>query len=470
MGHPGVLPVANATAVERAARLALALHFTLSESSKFDRKHYFYPDLPKGYQISQYDEPLATDGFLIITHGRKRKRVRFERLHIEEDAAKLTHVPSLNASLVDFNRAGVPLVEIVTKPDITHPEEARLFLRELRSIVRLLGISDGDMEKGHLRCDANISLRPDTETLRHLQSLPEFSNEERALWPKTEIKSINSFKAVEDALSYEVLRQQRLWEQGQPPLTESTRGWDETKKETIEQRTKESLADYRYLPEPDLPRIHVSSELVEEMRAELPELPGERRERFDEQYHLDPIIRDVLVDSHEAADFFEKTASELKAWKLTRSGKADGPHNEHFVPLYEAAASWIVTKLFEILDAKKSDFKKMKLTAENFSELVLMLKSGEVTSTTAAYVLADMVAHGTDPHEVVASKNLTQLTDEDELIAIAQEIINTHNQQVMAYKAGKTPLIQFFVGQVMKKTKGRASPEMTKKILETLLR
>ena len=348
LGHPGVLPRTNYQAVDFALRLAQSLDFTISRDSKFDRKHYFYPDLPKGYQISQFDEPLASGGSLLYESQGKRKKICFERLHIEEDAAKLVHIPGSATSLVDFNRAGTPLVELVTKPDFGNPEQVRAFLQELRLIVRTLGISDADMEKGQLRCDANISLRPTQETFTELQRFQDFKYEQRILWPKTEIKNMNSFRSIEHALTFEVKRQTLLWEQGKPPRVETTRGWDDEKGETVLQRSKESSEDYRYLVEPDLPRIVISPERLSEIEAEAPELPQQRRDRFDAQYHLDSTIRDVLVTDRAAANFFEKVISEVQAWLVAEKPK----HNistKDKEQLIVFSSSWIITKLFEVL-------------------------------------------------------------------------------------------------------------------------
>jgi len=469
MGHPGVLPVTNQQAIVYALRLAASLGFTINRQSKFDRKHYFYPDLPKGYQISQYDEPLATEGELLYTVEGERKKIRFERLHVEEDAAKLIHVPESASSLVDFNRAGTPLVEMVTKPDFESPESARAFLQELRLIVRALGVSEADMEKGQLRCDANISLRPTPETFAKLQQFPDFEHEQRMLWPKTEIKNMNSFRSIERALRYEVERQTKLWEEGKPPKIETTRGWDEAKGETLEQRSKESSADYRYLVEPDLPRLTISEQWLNEVIAEIPELPQNRRDRFDEQYHIDSAIRDVLISDSQAADFFEDVVSEVHAWLVARDSEKSISQND-YDQLSSLSASWIVTKLFEALRVKEKTLANMKLSAENFAETMLLLHTKKINSSTASSLLSQMVESGEDPSNLVESQGLEQVSNEEELIEIAQEVLDEFPTQVEEYKKGKIALLQFFVGKIMQKSKGRAAPELAKKILETLLR
>ena len=469
MGHPGTLPTMNRQAIDYALRLARALNFTISTNSKFDRKHYFYPDLPKGYQISQYDEPLASDGHIVLLTKGSRKRIRFERLHLEEDAAKLVHIPGRETSLVDFNRAGTPLVEMVTKPDIETPEEARAFLQELRLIVRLLNISYGDMEKGHLRCDANISLRPTQETLHELRENKQFTLEDRELWPKTEIKNMNSFRSVEQALVYEVKRQTELWKKGTPPMEQSTRGWNDSEKQTVLQRTKETSEDYRYLPEPDLSRVIVAEEWIKEIEAEMPELPQMRRDRFDEQYHLDPAVRDILIEQHHAGDFFEEVASEIKAW-IDAEPAQQKINKDAADELLRTASAWLVTKLFEILSKENLSLQDMRLTAENFAELLLMFYKKIVNSSSAMKVLEAMVMTGEDPSNLVEKMGLTQVEDDDAIVSSAEEVLREHADIVAQYHSGKSSVIQFFVGQVMKKTKGRANPQKAKSVLEVLLR
>lgn len=469
MGHPGVLPVTNRQAVEFALMLAQELGFTIRRDSKFDRKHYFYPDLPKGYQISQYDEPIAESGKFVFWTGKKRKAIRFERLHLEEDAAKLIHLPGSKTSLVDFNRAGTPLIEMVTKPDFETAEEARVFLQELRLIVRTLGISDGDMEKGHLRCDANVSLRPTPETFIAMQKAGQLSGERRVLWPKTEIKNMNSFKSVEHALEYEIERQTALWQKGQPPLEQSTRGWNDDEGATTLQRTKESTEDYRYLPEPDLPRLIIDEEWLDQLIAELPELPQSRRDRFDEQYQLEPDIRDILIEQKQTADFFENVVSEIKAWLLAKKPRhvISKQDKEAMVKL---AGSWIVTKLFEVLAKQSLDFGTMKLDAENFAELLYLLHVKSINSSTAMTLLTEMVTKGADPSQLVRERGLSQIGDEGELKKIIDHVLQANTDHVASYKSGKTSLLQFFIGQVMKETKGRADPEKVKTMLEVFLR
>lgn len=470
MGHPGVLPVTNKKAITFAVKLAQSLDCAINSNSKFDRKHYFYPDLPKGYQISQYDEPLAEDGKVTFFSDSKKITICLERLHVEEDSAKMIHASGVGLSLIDFNRAGTPLVEIVTKPDFSSPQEARAFLQELRLLVRILGISDGDMEKGHLRCDANISLRPTQETYKTLcEVFPKFDYESRELWPKTEIKNINSFRSVEHALQFEITRQQALWEEGNPPMEQATRGWNDDVRETQEQRTKETLADYRYLPEPDLPRLSLDSKWIERITAELPELPHALRERFKTQYTMEHDTIEVFVEQPDVRSFFEAVVSEIKAWELASDKKHELSANEER-DLTKLAASWIVSKLFEVLHKQEAVFDSMIMTAENFAELLYILYKDKISSTTAVQVLADMVETGQDPSHIINEKGLSQLDDEQELKKVIEKVIAAYPAQAEEYKKGKTTLLRFFVGQVMKETKGRAKPELAKDILDVFLR
>lgn len=469
LGHPGVLPVVNEEAIQQALKLALALGCEIPRSSKFDRKHYFYPDLPKGYQISQYDEPLAIGGNLKYFVGPVKKHIRFERLHIEEDSGKLVHLETSQTTLIDFNRAGIPLAELVTKPDFENPKDARAFLQELRLICRLLDVSDADMEKGHLRCDANVSLRPDDETFAELKKIKRLKLENRLFWPKTEIKNLNSMKSVEDALNFEIKRQRSLWEKGTPPMDLATRGWDDGTKQTMEQRIKETQEDYRYLPEPDLPRLNVADKTLETIQALLPELPSNMRDRFEREYHLDATTRDILVQRPGVATFFEQVCMELNGWLESQEQDEETAMRES-KKLYSTAAQWILTKLFEALAAKQLDFTSMKLDPENFAELLLLFKQGKLNSTTTMTLLLEMVATNADPGSLVAERMLGQVENEDELVPICELVIHENPEIAEGYRKGKTAVIQFLIGQVMKKSHGKAKPDLVKKILETLLR
>ncbi|MDZ4229827.1 MAG: Asp-tRNA(Asn)/Glu-tRNA(Gln) amidotransferase subunit GatB, partial [Candidatus Veblenbacteria bacterium] len=366
MGHPGTLPVPNAEAISMAVRAALALNFKVNTRSKFDRKNYFYPDLPKGYQISQYDEPLAQEGYLEVEASQGLSRVELERLHLEEDTAKLTHQGK--KSLVDFNRAGTPLMEIVTKPEIKNPEEAKVFLQELRLIMRYVGASDADMEKGHLRCDANISLHPKGED---------------KLYPKTEIKNLNSFRAVEKALQYEVKRQGELWRKGEAPAITATRGWDEAKGETVPQREKEAVHDYRYFPEPDIPPLVIDQKKVEEWRAELPELPADRRRRWQVTYDTKPADARLLTEDKALGDFAEHVIVELAA-------EVEGSLG----PTAKLAVNWIVHKLTEVLRERGLAVNQLPFTVSQFVAFLLLVSRRQVNSTNGQLLLRRMVETG----------------------------------------------------------------------------
>ncbi len=458
LGHAGVLPNINAKAVSDAMIISQALGATISDYSKFDRKNYFYPDLPKGYQISQFDLPVGLGGELEfrLNEGQddeRTVRVGITRLHLEEDAAKLHHAAKGNASLVDFNRGGTPLVEIVTEPDIRSPEEAKAFLQELRLIMRYLGVSYADMEKGQLRCDANISLRevPDDP-----------SDEEWAeqLNPKTEIKNLNSFKAVERALDYEIKRQTKLWLDSKAPSAQATRGWDEARGVTVEQRTKEESSDYRYFPEPDLPPMDLVA-LRQEQPVIVPELPEARRQRFMDEYALTRQDARTLCDQKEMADFAERVFSELDAWTVSEG--------EEPLPRDRAAklvSGWLLTKLQGVMTENRIDIRTLKITPENFAELLTMVHTNKVTGPNALVILTEMAMSGADPSIIMEEKNLGQMGDMDELRGVAKKAIEDNPKVVEDWQGGKTSAIQFLVGQVMKTTRGKAPPEEARKLLE----
>lgn len=446
LGHPGTLPTINAEAVNQAGRLSLALHAYINRHSKFDRKHYFYPDLPKGYQITQFDRPLASDGYIILTIEGEEKRFGIERLHLEEDAGKNFHQGE--KTLVDFNRAGTPLVEIVTKPDFRSPTEAKRFLQEIRLIARYLGCSDADMEKGHMRCDANVSLRPVGDT---------------AYYPKTEVKNMNSFKAVERALAYEIERQQEIWNGGTAPMEQTTRGWDEGRGETVEQRSKEESNDYRYFPEPDLPHLELEQSEVDAWQRSLPELPADKRERFVAEYELSHHEVDVLLIDKAVADYFEQIVSELAEW-LKSSGEAEGTEAEqwdtHKKKLSRLAFSWITTELYKYMNATGRSLAEIPVTAEDFAEFLIMLHQSKINSSAAQTIFSHMLEKGEDPHAIAERLDLHQESDESSLEAIVQQIISEQPEMVAQYKGGKESLLQFFIGLGMKASKGKANPQV----------
>jgi aspartyl-tRNA(Asn)/glutamyl-tRNA(Gln) amidotransferase subunit B len=463
MGHPGVLPTINRQAIEWSVMAALALGCEIPKISKFDRKSYFYPDLPKNYQISQYDQPIGLGGKLLIETSTSKREIGITRLHLEEDAAKNFHSADGQYTLVDYNRSSTPLMEIVTEPDIRSPQEAKIFAQELRKIMRYLGVSDADMEKGHLRCDANISLTDQ----------PVNQIEFKKLKPKTEIKNINSFKAVERALEYEIKRQTELWEKGQPPSKQSTRGWDENKGITENQRTKEEASDYRYFPEPDLPPLNFSADApnaidVLAIKNSLIELPQARRKRFMAEYDLSPENAKILTEEKNLADFFEQALSELRAWLLA-SGLAEGTEEEIWeknkAKLSKLSANWLINKLLAITDLASE-----KITPENFAEFIKIIYQNKLNSALAQKLLEIMAQTGSDPSVVCEQENLTPNASDLDLNAVIDKVIIQNPKQVEQYKKGKTTLIQFFIGQVMKETKGQANPESIKDLLEKKLK
>ncbi len=457
MGHPGTLPVTNQEAVKQGIRLALALHCTIANTTRFDRKNYFYPDLPKGYQISQFDMPLAKDGVVRFHYNGEEKAYRLERLHLEEDAGKNTHVGQ--NSLVDFNRAGVPLAEIVTKPDFRNAEEAKAFLYELRLIARYCGVSDADMEKGQLRCDANISLRPSGDS---------------KLYPKTEVKNLNSFRAVERALNYEIKRQSTLWEKNEAPSHGETRGWNDTKGETVAQRSKEGSDDYRYFPEPDLPPLELSENDVQVLRDTLPELPEEKRRRFVAEYELKYEEASIFAAQKDAAEYFENVVNELKTWLYDSGSEGDGTKEEMWLKnrkrLTKLAFSWITSELFKHVNTDNKTFADIEITPENMAEFIVMVYEAKINSSAAQTILERMYHTGKDPHEIAEDENLLQSSDEGDLAAFIDQAIAENQKQVEEYKGGKEPVLQFLVGKVMKLSGGKANPGVVAKMLKEKLR
>jgi len=425
-GQPGVLPVINKKAIDMVIKTGLALDCQIAKKTWFERKNYFYPDLPKGYQISQYEAPICEKG--------KLKDVRITRIHLEEDAGKLIHKG--NDSLVDFNRAGVPLMELVTEPDITSAEQAKKFAQELQLILRYLGVSDADMEKGQMRVEANISLDKGT---------------------KVEIKNLNSFKAVERAIKYEIERQKDVL-RGNEKIIHETRGWNEIKQKTFSQRTKETSEDYRYFPEPDLPPLEISKKDIEKIRAEIPELPQARQERFKKEYKIPQSNIETLTVYKNLGDFFEASISELHAWLKSNRIKTN------IQPLIKLTANYIITEFPKFIG------KEIKITPENFAELIYLIFVGEISSSGAQEVLKEMFKTGTDPSQIIESKGLKQVSREEDLEEIVEKIIKNNPQPVKDYKKGKETALQFLVGQAMKESKGRANPKVANKLLKKKLR
>ena len=446
VGHPGTLPVPNRTAIEWSVKAAKAIGCRINPVSKFDRKHYFYPDLPKGYQISQYDQPIGVDGALDVDVDGKPVRVRFERLHLEEDAAKNFHRDG--ATLVDFNRCGTPLMEIVTKPDMRTPAQAKTFLQELRRIMRAVGVSDADMEKGHLRCDANISLRP--------------AGEEK-LYPKTEIKNINSFRSVERALTFEIERQTKLWNDGTPVDRLSTRGWNDDRGSTEEQRVKEEAADYRYFPDPDLPPMNLREI---EAAVTLPELPQATRTRLMREYALSPEDAFTLTESREWISFTEAVFSELYAWLSSLPAEERKP--EH-ATLGKLTGGWLTSKLLGKMGERGMALSDLKITPEDFAEFVTLVATEKVSSTGAQKLLDLMLDSGADPSHLMEEHGLGQVRDTAVIEAAVARVIEGNPDAVAKYRAGKTEVIKFLLGMVMKETEGKADPRVAEELLKNKL-
>ncbi|MCX7793040.1 MAG: Asp-tRNA(Asn)/Glu-tRNA(Gln) amidotransferase subunit GatB [Thermodesulfovibrionales bacterium] len=431
LGMPGVLPVLNKKAVLYTVKTGLALNCRISPYSRFARKNYFYPDLPKGYQISQYELPLCEDGYLDIEVDGIRRRIGIIRIHLEEDAGKNIH--DGDYSLVDLNRAGVPLMEIVTRPDIRSPKEAAYFMRRLRQILRYLGVCDGNMEQGSLRCDANVSVRPAGST--------EFG-------VKTEIKNINSFRFVERAIEYEIERQIRVLEEGGRVIQE-TRLWDSRTETTQSMRSKEEAHDYRYFPEPDLVPVELSKEFIEEVRKTLPELPDHKEERFIKEYGLPVYDAQFLAQELSMAEWFEKAVS------LGAQPKA--------------VANWIMGELSRLLNEEGRSFDDCPVKPESLVRLLKLIDEGIVSQKIAKTVFEEVYKTGRSPDDIVKEKGLVQITDESFIEKAIEEVLKNSPKEVERYKKGEDKLLGFFVGQVMKLTKGKASPQIVNEILKKKL-
>ena len=431
LGLPGALPVVNLVAIEYAVTAGLAMNCTITSESVFARKNYFYPDCPKNYQISQYETPLCTDGHVTIEDG--GRTVGITRVHLEEDAGKLIHDPQAGCSLVDLNRCGVPLIEIVSEPDLRTPAQAREYVQKLRSILRYLNVCDGNMEEGSLRCDINVSVRRAGD---------------RQLGVKTEIKNVNSFKFIEQALEFEIERQRGILEGG-GAVAQDTLLWDAARGRAEIMRTKEEAHDYRYFPEPDLPLVHASESMVRAIARALPELPDARRARFEEQYGLPSYDAGVLTSSREMADYFEETAA----------GCVDA----------KAASNWVMGEVMRELNERQIEIDDLAVTPDDLTNLIAALASGKVNTPTAKEVFKVMAATGRSAGDIIADRGLEQITDDEVIRAAAQRVIDENPDAVTKYLAGKEPLLKFFVGQVMKATAGKANPRQAEAILASLL-
>ena len=433
LGLPGALPVLNRRVAEFAIRLGLATHCTIRLDSQFARKNYFYPDLPKAYQISQFDRPICENGWLDIEVEGQTRRIRITRIHMEEDAGKLVHEEDGDSSFVDLNRAGVPLLEIVSEPDLRTPEEAKAYMEKMHSVVTYLGISEGDMEKGHFRCDANVSLRPIGQ---------------EKFGTRTETKNLNSFRFVQQAITYEIARQTEDLLDGKR-IVQETRLWDSIKKNTYSMRSKEEAHDYRYFPDPDLPVVRISADFVEQIRSQLPELPDAKKQRFMESFGLSTYDAEVLVADKQVAEYFEEVVA----------AKADP----------KLVCNWISGELMRIMNEKKVDIRNVGIPAESLARLIQFLQEGSISGKIAKTVFEEMVQSGKDPATIIEVRGLKQVSDESALRGLLQTLLNNNPKQVEQYRAGKTQIKGFFVGQVMKETKGQANPKIVNQLLEELL-
>ena len=432
LGMPGTLPVLNQAALEAAIRAALALNCRVAEETKFDRKNYFYPDLPKGYQISQFDQPLAAAGWLEFEAEGKVRRVRIRRLHLEEDAGKSLHAATGEASLIDFNRTGVPLIEVVSEPDLRSPEEARAYLTKLKTIIEYTGVSDVKMEEGSLRCDCNVSVhRPGSE-----------------YGTPVELKNLNSFRSVKLALEHEVERQTKLLEGG-GSVARETRLWDERAGQTRPMRSKELSHDYRYFPEPDLVPFVIDPAWVERIRGTLPELPDARRERFVRQYGLPEYDAEVLTSSPALAAYFERVAVQARDPKKV--------------------ANWVLGELLAYLKAKGLGFDRIPVSPENLASLIGLIERGLISGTIAKSIFPEICETGRDPEAIVGEKGLIVINDEGAIVDAVLKVIADNPNVVAEIRRGKERAMGFLVGQVMKATKGRANPETVNRLLREKL-
>jgi len=458
LGNPGVLPSINKEAIFMVMKTGLALNCKVQKETYFERKNYFYPDLPKGYQISQYKAPICNDGYLDIRgnsqlHSQKFARIRIQRIHLEEDTARLLHPERKDYSLVDFNRAGIPLMELVTEPDIRSAKEARNFAQELQLILRYLEVSKADMEKGEMRVEVNISLIPKTKTLK---------SKIQKLGTKVEIKNLNSFLAVEKALNFEIKRQKELLNKGEKIIQE-TRGWNELRGETLSQRVKEESKDYRYFPEPDLPPLQILN-LKSQILKHMPELPQQKKERFKKEYQISDKEAEILVKDKKFSDYFENVISELQNWQ-----KIEKVPQSKLPSLIRSAVNYLEVDLLGLMKENKKGINKVKITPENFAELITLLWKNEISSRAGKFILKEMFETGADPTYIIEEKNLKQVSDEEEIKEIIKKIIKDNPKAIEDYKRGKKNAIQFLIGQVMRETKGKMDPRITQKLIQEVL-
>jgi len=433
LGMPGVLPVLNKKVVEYTLRMAIATDCKVAGKSRFARKNYFYPDLPKGYQISQYELPIAEFGHIDIEVNGDKKRIGITRIHMEEDAGKLVHDPDRPISVVDFNRTGVPLIEIVSEPDIRAPEDAGAYLRQLRSIVRYLGICDGNLEEGSFRCDANISIRPQGS---------------KTLGTRTELKNLNSFKNVEKAIRYEISRQKEILMEG-GKVTQETRLWDAAKNRTTSMRGKEEAHDYRYFPDPDLLPLVIDGDWIDSVKKSLPELPETKKKRFRKQYGLPLYDAAFLTSDRNLSDFFEKCVKTF--------------------PDSKQVSNWVMGALSALLNAQGKTISQSPISPENLAGLLMLIDKGVISGKIAKTVFEEMAKSGKTPEKIVNEKGLVQVTDAGAIKKVVSDVLTRSPAEVEAYKGGKTKLLGYFVGQVMQETRGKANPKVVNDLLKKIL-
>jgi aspartyl-tRNA(Asn)/glutamyl-tRNA(Gln) amidotransferase subunit B len=437
LGHPGTLPKINKGAVDLVLKTGMALNCKINEFSKFDRKNYFYPDLPKAYQISQYDKPLCFDGYLVLPSSGKKIRIR--RIHLEEDTGSLAHSVDGKHSLVNFNRAGVPLMELVTEPDFDSAEDVVEFAKEFQLIIRMLKVSMADMEKGQLRIEANVSVA---------------KIDSGQMGTKVEIKNLNSFKSVYDAIDFEIKRQKEILEKGEKVIQE-TRGWDEAKQRTVSQRSKEEACDYRYFPEPDLPPLHFSYQYLEKIKSEIVELPSQKRERLLADYNLSKSQVEILIYDPFLCDFFEKAVSELKS--IVPDGNPEIVYN------------YLVSDVRGIETQTGIAVSKSKLLPLHLGQLAALLFQKKISSRVAKDVLLKAFETGESPEDIIKREGLSQISSEEELWAIVKDVIDRNQKVWYDYKNGKQNALQFLIGQVMAATKGKADPQVVKYLFKKFL-
>jgi aspartyl-tRNA(Asn)/glutamyl-tRNA(Gln) amidotransferase subunit B len=435
LGMPGTLPTINEEAVRFTVMTGLALSCSVQAHSVFARKNYFYPDLPKGYQISQYELPLCTDGHLDVDVGDATRRIGITRVHLEEDTGKLMHVGE--HSLIDLNRAGIPLMEIVSEPDMRSADEAYAYVTRLRQIVRFLGVSSGDMEKGAMRCEVNLSLRPAGSD---------------TFGVKVEIKNLNSFRTVRNAIAYEIERQVQLLEAGQP-VTQVTMGWDETSGATRQQRSKEEAHDYRYFPEPDLPPLRLEASWIESVQRGLPELPDAKRERFVARYGLSHYDATVLAEDRAVADYFEEVVRHK-----------DEQTNPKLI------ANWVTGELFRTMNENAVPIQQVRMQPQHLAELIDMVAGNTISQTAAKQVFATMWQTGRPPKPIVEELGLEQISDRSRLAEVVARVVADNPDAVTSFRAGKETAIRFLMGQVMKASRGKANPQLVEQLLREQLR